>query len=383
MLTDESTRIARTIDSEYVQNAALTDLAVAVAQAGQRTLAAQITRGISYSHLQVRALAVIATSIAKSGNLAEARSYAGIAERMARAITDLGDRARAYIDLISFLAHIDEHERVLRLAEDALQLATAGFDSSELPSVARDLVGALARSDNRGRAEQIARTTVTEDVTEIYVDLALEDLTTASAEAGDLSGAERIARSIAKPDIRARACSSLITYFTEAGDRRRALILADAAEQSAARSTFREDEAWALADVAAAVAEADESGRALALADHAEHVARTITRQHDRKARTLIKIAAAVARAGEHDHVRQLTDEAERIVPAITDPDVRAELLIALARANDRDRAPELVAAALAVCSWTSITWWGIDDLAPEALTALADCVLESWESAG
>jgi hypothetical protein len=101
---------------------------------------------------------------------------------------------------------------------------------------------------------------------------------------------------------------------------------------------------WALAAVAAALAEAGEL-------DRAEATARSIA-DPDMQAQALAAVAAALVRAGD-------VDQAEATARSITDPDAQARALAAVVRAlveaGDLDarsaipeRAPQLLALALA-----------------------------------
>jgi tetratricopeptide (TPR) repeat protein len=84
--------------------------------------------------------------------------------------------------------------------------------------------------------------------------------------------------------------------------------------------------------------------------DHAEMIARTITNS-DVRAEALAALAQAAAVAGDHDRMRRLTTEANNIVSTYTDPyPTKAKVLAALAQAaaiaGDHDRMRPLLRAA-------------------------------------
>ena len=186
----------------------------------------------------------------------------------------------------------------------------------------------------------------------------------AAAAAGDLDRAERIARSLTRPDEQAQALAGVATAAAAAGDLDRARELAADAERIARSLTSSYAQARALAGVATAAA----AGGDL---DGAERIARSLT-DPDEQARALAGVATAAAAAGDLDRARELAADAERIARSITSPNEQAQALARVASsAAELVRARSCIAGALTAGRWT-ILLQALALVDPAALSAFA-----------
>jgi len=146
--------------------------------------------------------------------------------------------------------------------------------------------------------------------------------------------AEALARTITDPSGQAWALAGVTSAAAQAGD-------LDRAEALARTITHPYYQARALAGVASAAAQADNTDRASRLATEAEALARTITDPYY-QAQALTELAKTAAHVGD-------TDRAEALARTITKPDYQAHAFAgvasAAAQAGDLDRAEALAHA--------------------------------------
>ncbi|MEV0676348.1 hypothetical protein AB0I60_07460 [Actinosynnema sp. NPDC050436] len=168
-------------------------------------------------------------------------------------------------------------------------------------------------------------------------------LASALAEAGDVTGALRVARSITGSDHRAVALASVALALDGPGRRHRATALFDGAGRLARKIVdpyLRCTALCALTGLLAAAGRADRAGEA---AGEAHRVSASISHA-DRHDLTRVSVAGALARAG---HRRR----AGAVARAIPGSDQRAEALLSVAGASvdaeDRDSAGQLVGEAV------------------------------------
>ena len=314
------------------QSRMLTELATAIAQAGDPARAEALARSITDSYARSQVLAELATVAAQAGKPDRA-------EALARTLTSPGAQARALTELATALAQAADPGHACRLFDDAEALARTIRDPSDQAGVLAKLATVTAQAGDPGRgqrlatdAEALARTITSPGAQS----RALTELATALAQAGDPGHASRLfddAEALARLSLhdQARALTELATAIAQAGDPGRA-------ESLTRTITDPDDQARALIELATAAAQAGDPGRGYRLATDAESLARTITSPDD-QARALTELAIAAAQAGD-------PDRAEALARAITSPSIQAEALAelatAIAQAGDPGRAEAL-----------------------------------------
>jgi hypothetical protein len=141
----------------------------------------------------------------------------------------------------------------------------------------------------------------------------------------------------------ARTLAEFAVQAGRAGDRSRALRLADEAEALARTCSGTDAQDPIFAELSTAVADAGDLNRAEALA--------LAIAKPEVQAQALAELAVQAGRAGDRSRALRLADEAEGHARAITDPNAQAwalaELATSAARLGDLDRTRNLLALAL------------------------------------
>lgn len=152
----------------------------------------------------------------------------------------------------------------------------------------------------------------------------------------------------------------------------------DRAEAIVGAITMPERQAWALARLAGIAGDAGDRDRAVRLADDAEALGRSITEPRD-QAGVLAELAAAISKAGD-------LDRAEAIARAITKPSTRAEafteLAVTAAQAGKLDHARKLLALALtAGASNPGRLIKGVSRIFPSIIKDVEDVLLNAYQA--
>ncbi|MGZ6855250.1 MAG: toll/interleukin-1 receptor domain-containing protein, partial [Mycobacteriaceae bacterium] len=279
------------------------------------------------------------------------------AERIAQALTDADDKARALVAVAKALAATNP-DRAAQLFGDAERIARWITDRDDQAYALSDLADALAATDP-DRAERIAQSVTGKNRNA----MALGYLAQALA-ATDPDRAERIAQSIVKKDKKEKVkVLADVAKALAATDRVRAAQLFGDAERIARSITDKYDKASALAAVAEALAATDP--------DRAERIAQSIAGGKLDNAMELADVAEALAATDP--------DRAERLAQSITiarpntDGLHKVEALAATAKAlaaTDPDRADRLITTAEHIAQ--SITHEGLQG---GALADVADAL--------
>ncbi|GLW29020.1 hypothetical protein Areg01_19600 [Actinoplanes regularis] len=309
---DRAEQIARSGPDPYQRVEVLTALAVSGDHDRARRLAAdaeQIARSIADSYWRDQALSEVAPALAAAGDRDRA-------EQIARALTDTGMRESTLTEVAREMAAAGEHDRAERVARSIT-------DRIQQVLALADVVRGVAAAGDHGRAEQIARS-----IPDPYLPgraQALADVVREMAVAGDHDRAEQIARSVPDPYWQVQALVMVIGAVAGTGDDDRVRRLAAAAEQIAWSASDPKEQRQALIVVLRKVA---------AVGDHdrAEQIARGLTEPYQ-QAEALTVVARAAATAGDHDRGRRLAAEAGRTARSVADPYRQTEALIAVVRA--------------------------------------------------
>ena len=219
----------------------------------------------------------------------------------------------------------NDRARAARLITDAERIARSITSVSEKATALAEVAKALAATDP-DRAERIARSITSESskakvLAEGAAALAATDPDRAARLMAD---AERIARSITDKSEKATALAEVAAALAATDP--------DRAERIARSITSESSKAKVLAEGAAALAATDPDRAARLMAD-ADHIARSITDKSE-KATALAEVAAALAATDP--------DRAERIARSITNEYFKAKVLAEVAAtlaATDPDRA--------------------------------------------
>lgn len=282
LVFDEMRRVADSIQGAQPSEAALRDVAIALAQAGRRSEAREIAHLIQIVDNQTDVLRHLAVILAQAG-YTQADEVLDEALKVACSILDTGKRVNALCDLAVALADV-ENQRV-----DAV------FDKAE------EIAGTILQGWERANV--------------------LRDLATAFAEAGRYARAWAVIWSIEYDVELAEALRQLAVALARVGHTKTDVVFHEATEKAGAIH-HDEPRSEARRDLVAALAEA---GRF----DKAVGVARTI--QFDRHlADALCFFAAALAQAGDKQ-AEAVFDEAEKLARSIKDGKHRAEAICLLA----------------------------------------------------
>ncbi|MCZ7572412.1 MAG: hypothetical protein M5U01_27990 [Ardenticatenaceae bacterium] len=347
---DESVRMARSIEIEWVRAAALADLATTLEQAGDRRAGAllaeaeAIARALRDIRDQSRGLRLVAVTLAEAGQYDKAEAI----------ISELIDaeKEEALCELATSLI------RASRL-DKAWEIAQTIRDRGGQAVVLRDLAVALAQAGRDGEADTVASA--------IAVDWrreqALHRLALAMAQAGRFEEAEAAARSIENQQVRALALSDLGASLARAGNSRRDVLFDEAWELARTlRDPARRVEA--LRDLASALAQTGDARAPQAFAD-AEASARALP-DDSLRYEAVRDLATSLAQAG-------FFSDALRVV-GVPGPDGFVQILATWAPAFERleqGLAVTVLRTAIDVAGWVQPGWGNIHVLlsAPETAT--------------
>ena len=162
--------------------------------------------------------------------------------------------------------------------------------------------------------------------------------------------AEEVAERIEEPWLRAWALAEVAAALAQVGETDWARQVADNAASTAERIEKPWLRTWALTEVAEVLAQVGETDRARQVADNAASTAERIEEPQER-ARALAEVAGALARAGETDWARQVADNAASTAERIEAPWLRARALVevagALAQVGETDWARQVAENAV------------------------------------
>jgi len=392
-------------------------LAVAASGAGNDVEAVRLASAAATAATEVaneqafpRTLREMADLLAAAGDSSGAEGIASAAETAAAAIADPAGRASVLADLAVAASAAGDRDGAERLAGAAETAAGGVAGPAADPDLAHgDVVTALVAAGSLDRAERVA-----EEIPPPLRGWALRELALAAGNRDRADDAERLAREIVDPALRAQTLGDVAAAASAAGHEDRADALLSAAQSAASEVTDEtglfgqgtphrgellsqlaaaqvaatpatqaaHDRAERLATAAEAasrnILDTSAAARQLAtlatalaaLGDHgrAAQLAEQITEPPGIRARVLGVAAAAAAKAGEADSAARLADTAEAAAAQIAGPVDHVRALIALIAVGGHDRVARLAAAAVATA--------GSDFLAgaeiPEAVTAAA-----------
>ncbi len=297
------------------------------ARLGHLNRAESIANSITDPIKRIKALTLVATAAAESGDRNRAARLVGDAEQIAHTIAELkpGLQAYALARIAGAAAEVGDFDRAEHLAR-----TVTDHPNSYADALART-AGAAMKAGDFDRAEDITRTIITRLPHDVH---ALAQVAEVFAEAADFDRAEQIAHTITHRYWRTKALVRVAETVAKAGD-------FDRAERLARTITdIRYLQAEALARVAGVVAEDGEPERAARLLNDAKQIARTITRPNDLE-NVLQWIAESLAKAGDFDRAEQTANTI-----TYTHPPHRTETLTrvaeAVAKAGDFARAEHL-----------------------------------------
>jgi tetratricopeptide (TPR) repeat protein len=356
---------AREIEDAFWKAKALSEIAIALAKAGQFELALSTAREIEVAWGKAEALSEIAIALAKAGDISKARETLELALSTAREIEVAWGKAEALSEIAIALAKAgdiskaretlelalstareieDARDKAMALSEIAIALTKAGQfelamstareieDARDKAMALSEIAIALAKA---GQFE-LALSTAREIEVAFWKAMALSEIAIALAKAGDISKAREtlelalsIAREIEDAWRKAEALSEI------------AIALAKVGKFELALSTAREiEDTWerarALSEVAAALAKAGKFELALSTAREIEDARR--------KAEAISEVAAALAKAGKFELALSTAREIE---DAFWKAEAISEVAAALAKAGDIPRARETLKLAM------------------------------------
>lgn len=234
----------------------------------------------------------------------------------------------------------------------------------------------LARTGHLVRAAEMAYTISDE----LEQGTELLELVRAGAAAGDLSGAQAVAESIPVRQVRDLALVGLVPEWARAGERDRAVALAEGIR-------YPHNWAWAWALLAKAVADGGDVDVALGFAARAEdEMSSCAVEGAERVLALLVEVAVTV---GDHDRAVALADRVEALARS-GESSVWAEpraLVVVLVRevlAGDFGRLDALLRRlpVPAVAAGTTLCGWALDPDEDSAGPALLPSPLTAWDLA-
>jgi lipopolysaccharide biosynthesis regulator YciM len=333
---DRAGQLVHSIVDPNRKAAALTDMATALVEAGERDRAEQtvemaerLARGITDPDQRDWALAKVVTASVAAGRLDQAEQLAG-------RITDSYGRERAMTEIEKAWIAFGDLDRAQQVAGDTspawreqalIKVVAASVAAGRLDQ-AEQLAGRITDLHLRKRAMTGIATAwigigdldraqqVAGDTSAAWREQALTGLVKARVVAGQLDEAEQIARSISDPILRAWALTEVATALVAAGQLDRAELLPgiteqlDQAERQARKITDPAQQALALASVTMGLA-------MVGHLDRAERLAHTITNP-GLQAAAMTKVATALVAAGQLDRAEQLAGSADELPRGIS-----------------------------------------------------------------
>jgi len=386
---DRAEALARSLGDPQQQGRALTALAKELATLGDYRRAEAVARSVTDPRRQAAAVTEVAAALADSPNRHHAELLAEQAETMARSIVEPSQRAKTLIEMTSVLAAIGQRDRAMVLAAQAEAVAAGITGPWEQRQIYTKLISAALAVDDYDRAEAAVNAVTDPKDRAALLTQVISALLTAGQRGRAMAVAEQAesaARSITNVNQQTTTVTRLASLLAEAGEYDRATALArclDAryqgevltyvAQSAAVRGEY--DRAVALASCL------DERNRWVALG----HVARAAAAAGDyeraeavagligstyQQAKVLADLASILAGAGDHDR-------AEAITRSISDERQRVQAVIALAQNSDQPRARALVAWALRNGTWSE-PLTALARVQPDAVLVAADRLIQN-----
>lgn len=328
----ESSFVGPRIHSQpHIEAWPLVDVALALVDTGRHVEALEIARSIGDDAAKARALGGIARAAAQAGHVEQALE-------VCQSIHEGAERHRALGGIARAVVKAGQVDRALEICQ---------------------LINGKKRLAQEARGRSIRPTLSAEAVSEVAC---------AIAEAGQVEQALEIARSIPEADKQTAALSAIGHVAAELGRYGDALTIhAEALRTSPHKDLLLRTQL--LIDVATAMARAGQAAEALAVVDDAVRTAHSILERGSRPG-PLIAIACAMARAGHHK-------KALEIARAIPNTAARIRAAAGVARVHGRSaEGRSMLAEALQTSPWL-VSCDALPLLAPEAVTAAADCLRE------
>ncbi|GAA3919262.1 hypothetical protein GCM10023084_81890 [Streptomyces lacrimifluminis] len=253
-------------------------------------------------------MTALARALASAGELTRAAELADEIERDARAVSDPRSSALSLIQLSWWTAEAGDLHAAGAVAERAAAQAVLVTDRTDRWAALSRAIRCLARAGATRRAESLARSNPERGTA--------AELTEGLILGGEVERGESVVRMINDPwelsDALCRTARALV-YVGEY----------DRAERTARSVEGRFQHASALVRTASALAFAGEEGRARSLIDEAEAAIRVMG--HNLGMVEHFKIlAGAAVRIGDRDRALAMADEALRVMPKILSEDRRS-----------------------------------------------------------
>lgn len=354
------------------------EIAAALVGCGCPDVGESLVRRVPPGPCKAGALALVARSMSRHGYRTRAADLLAEADAQ-EASAWAPDRDES--SLVEFLTRCAVEIGDLRRAE---AFSRRPGDDSERAAALLALAEGWARAGDGERvAELIARYREQwPGVRSPVLDRGMGGIALATAEAGDMGRAERLARSVSDPGLRACVLASLAAHVSAGGGPSAERLLTESGELA---DPLGADRGRRHAEMAVAAARC---GRWTLAERWSRRISATA-----RRARVLTRLGAEAARSGDARRGRRFLAEAGDLVRSLPRTGGTAELLRGMAMVlDDADRARALAAEALCV-PWEDAELLGWDDLpvprprlsrwpedlemlakvAPEALAALAD----------
>nr|WSX24161.1 hypothetical protein OG690_32985 [Streptomyces tubercidicus] len=323
-LAREAANLARAIPDPDQQALVMTIVAAHIARAGCHEEAIDLARAIAKPNLQDQAVADVAKIITQAGCHEEAID-------LAQSITEPNHRAPAVAEIAVVIARAGCHQKAIDLAHtishhhrqaevlatiatglvqagqtrDAAELAHTVTDAKDRARVVAATALAVAQAGDHQEAADLAQKASglarTHKLPNHDGDL-LSIIAVAMVRAGEVQDAAGLARSIAEPWLRARAIADVAAAAAQADDHREATDLAHEASALVHGIAHPDHQAWAAADILAVMAQTGYLQEAVDLAQ-------IITEPSSRK-RALEEIATGMALAGHYREACELISTA-------------------------------------------------------------------------
>lgn len=383
---ERALRIIRLIPDEYVAVQGLVDVFVSVANSGNTLQAQQLgdeveqfARSIDdLDYCDWKPLTYISQPLRL---MVAAYARVGDLERAEKLVVTFGDsvvQASGLTALIFWAETAGRRDRVARLAENAERLARTIDDVAERARILAELASALARIEGQdGNSERLAHES--EALARGIVDVrqrahAIRELVGALARAGEYDRGQQLAQTIVDPKLHAQALIRLAVELAHHGQPERAILFAHEADRAGEGTHHGWSPDETVTSVVAALAEhgdVDEAERLARKIDiqyvqekalgaligglripaelpRAERIARSVDDSRS-QIKLLANLAVSLARGGHNDKARELIDEvtrrAETLPTAYGDERMTIDVATALAEIGEHDRAENVAKA--------------------------------------
>jgi tetratricopeptide (TPR) repeat protein len=307
--------VARDVGA-YRRPDCFTRLITFLSRQGDHAEARRIAEGVVDPAARSAALAALARELARNGDIADATSTALLVERIARSVRDPAQRAEDLLDLANALIAAGDHARARRAAH-----AVRDSLSSNTLLVLRLMVIA----DNLGEHDWVAALPRSLENAE-QRSMLFGQLTRMLTARGEHQEAMALLAEIPDPQEHCHALYSMARAMVDTDSLNGASALLNVAERYAAAQTESGARLWALLALARVGALLEDSNHAVAAVDRARVLVKDLDNPAKRS-RAAIALARIADDSGRRDQAEALCQAAEQYSVEIDDPEEHDEVL--------------------------------------------------------